>query len=346
MRAAPWLLLAALCAGGVGCNSILGIDHHDQAPGDATATPVDAPSPSPETGPDANSDTGMHPLSEAGDATVGDAFEAGDVTVEADTGQADTGGGPDGDTGASEPPMESGPDGPSCTDACTLGQTRCTSGGVQTCQAGAGSCTLWVTTKTCGSNQSCTVGGADAGAMASCTCKASACTQVGMICQDTQTLGTCAKDADGCFYVSSTSMCATPKSCSGIAPGAVCSLTCSDSCTQGQTSCVSGGLATCTVGSNGCRSYGAPAACGAHQSCTGAAGAAACTCNTDPVCTAAGTACSDSTHQVACASDSQNCVYQSGAPSACPNGACSGSACSNICEFDNSTFDNGCVFAP
>src|SRR5207237_3993276 len=92
----------------------------------------------------------------------------------------------------------------------------------------------------------------DLDAGASCTCNASLCTQQGTACQDSQTVATCSVDSSGCPYVASTAMCSAPKSCAGTAPTAACSLTCTNSCSPGQTSCVSGGLATCSLGSNGC----------------------------------------------------------------------------------------------
>jgi hypothetical protein len=215
-----------------------------------------------------------------------------------------------------------GPDSPTCTNACTLGATACAVGVVQTCQAQANGCTQWVTTETCGMHQTCVGAGTDAGA-ASCTCTSSACMQIGTLCQDAQTLATCAKDSDGCFYVASNSSCTMPMSCSGMAPSAACSLTCTNSCTSGQTACISGGVATCALGSSGCYSYGAPVACGTHQSCTGTAGAAACTCNTDPVCSVVGNTCANATTLATCTKDAQNCVYAS-TSTTCP---CSAGAC-------------------
>jgi hypothetical protein len=215
-----------------------------------------------------------------------------------------------------------------CTNPCTAGLTQCTSGAVQTCQTQANGCTQWVTAATCGTNQTCTVTG-PAGATASCTCNSTQCAEAGTVCQNAKTLATCAKDANGCFYVAATSPCATPTSCSGMAPGAACSGTCSDSCTQGQTACSPGGLETCALGSNGCWTYAAPVACGAHQSCTGTAGAAICTCNNVPGCIAPGASCATVTSLVTCSTDAQNCVYQS-ASSACSN-CVGGDCCTDQC---------------
>jgi len=265
-----------------------------------------------------------------GDATAMTHAEAGDAAVEApaDATVASTDASTVGTDSAPEGgPMDSGPDGgPTCTTACTKGLTQCASGVVQTCQAQANGCTQWVTTATCGSHQTCTASTADGGAVA-CACNASQCTEIGTVCQNNQTVATCAKDADGCFYASSTSPCATPMFCSGMPPSAACSLTCTNSCTQGQTSCVNDQVATCTLGSDGCYSYGAPAACpSSHQICTGTAGSAACTCSADPTCIAVGDVCATTTTLATCAKDAQNCIYKTGSET-CASGGCSAAAC-------------------
>jgi hypothetical protein len=233
-------------------------------------------------------------------------------------------------------PRDGGDAGPTCVNACTAGQTRCNAfttdagapsyASVETCQVQSTGCTRWVKTSTCGVHQSCQSMGPAAG----CTCNASACSQAGTLCQDAQTLVTCAQDADGCFFVGSAAGCPAPKSCSGMAPGAACSTTCMDSCAQGQTLCVPGGVASCTLGANGCRAYGPPVPCGTHQICAGAAGAQACTCAGDPLCNPAAV-CVNATTLAVCSKDSQNCAYASGM-STCANGACSGGACcTNAC---------------
>lgn len=103
-------------------------------------------------------------------------------------------------------------------------------------------------------------------------------------------------------------------------------------CTQGQTSCVSGGVAACTVAADGCGGFGVASACGVRQSCTEDAGTAACVCNPDPVCTAVGTACGDASTLSTCEQDSQGCFYEA-TSSTCLNGACSaGSCCTNACS--------------
>jgi hypothetical protein len=283
--------------------------------GSHTSTPVaDGGSADVESGTAEQPDGDATVMAEAG----GDALDAGgDAALEAATGP---------DDGL----VEAETDSPACTNACALGLTECGTGVVQTCKAQANGCTGWVTTTTCGAHQACTVSGADAGAVATCTCNASVCTQEGKGCQDQQTLVNCALDADGCL-VGSTSPCPTGQSCGGTQPNASCSAICQSSCTSGQTSCVSGSLATCTLGSNGCYSYGTPVGCQPHQSCTGSSGTAACTCNADPVCSAVGNACASSTTLATCAKDAQNCVFAS-TTSTCTNGACSaGACCTNTC---------------
>jgi hypothetical protein len=215
-----------------------------------------------------------------------------------------------------------------CTNACTAGVTQCGPSGVQTCQTQASGCTGWTTTTACGPHQTCTPASV-AGVPASCTCSASQCAAAGTVCQDAQTVATCAGDANDCFYAVSTSPCVAPMSCSGAAPGAACSAACTNSCTQGQTSCVPGGVATCTLGTNGCWAFAAPVTCGVHQSCSGAAGTAACTCNADPVCTTVGATCASPTSLATCTTDPQGCVYASAVSTctSCAAGACCTSSC-------------------
>jgi hypothetical protein len=236
-----------------------------------------------------------------------------------------------GEAGTENMTADSGADGTTCTSACTAGAVQCAGGAIQTCQAQPGqanACTQWATTTTCGPHQGCTATGQDAGAP-SCSCTASPCTEVGPVCQDAQTVAVCAKDADGCLYVASSTSCTAPMSCSGAAAAAQCALTCTDSCKQGQTTCVAGGIETCTLGANGCWAYGPAAACGPHQSCAGAAGAAACECNADPVCKAAGTSCANTTTLVTCATDAQGCAYEAASSTctSCSAGACCTSSC-------------------
>ncbi len=224
---------------------------------------------------------------------------------------------------------DGGTEAAACTNVCTAGLTQCSPGGVQTCQTQASGCTGWTITTACGPHQTCTAAGIAAGAAPSCTCSASQCAAIGTVCQDAQTVATCAKDDNGCFYAASTSPCTAPMSCPSAAPSAACAAACTNSCTQGQTSCLSGGIATCTLGTNGCWAFAAPMPCGAHQSCSGAAGTASCTCNADPVCTTVGATCASPTSLATCTADPQGCVYASAISTcaSCAAGACCTSSC-------------------
>lgn len=102
-------------------------------------------------------------------------------------------------------------------------------------------------------------------------------------------------------------------------PSAACSLSCASSCSQGQTSCVSGGVATCTLASNGCWAYGTPTACtDPHQTCTGSSGSAECTCSVDPYCTSTASVCTNTMMYATCTRDTQGCYYAE-AMTACGN---------------------------
>ena len=331
--------LAAMLAGIGGCRDVLGIGYLSDDVNDGST--ADASGNSPGAGGDAT-DVGDGPL-DASPGTRQDALALGDAAVEADS-TAETGGheAPDGSEGgqmgvaeAGDAPndvAESGVDGAPCTNACTNGLTECVSGGVQTCEVQPNGCTQWVSTSTCGAHQSCS---ASTGS-AACACNATVCTQAGAVCQDSQTLVTCATDSDGCLYAASTSPCTAPQFCSGMAPGAMCSTTCSNSCSQGQTSCVSGALATCTQGSNGCLAYGTPAACGSHQTCTGASGSASCTCNKDSLCAATGTVCADASTLATCAQDAQGCIYKSTSSACGSHKSCTGASGSAMCTCNAS----------
>ena len=310
--------------GGAGVASTLDASPADTGAGvdgsrDATTTAM-------ESGASDATTTAME--SGAGDATT-TAMEsgAGDATADGDAAAVSAADATDAVPGATEAGPDSGPDAPTCVDECTLGHSQCISGGVQTCKTQPSGCTKWVTTSTCGTHQACAI----KGGTAACGCTASTCTLAGTVCQDAQTVATCTQDADGCLYVASTSSCTMPMSCSGMAPNAGCSLTCSNSCTQGQTTCMAGGLATCTLGANGCWAYAAPVACGARQTCGGTAGTATCSCNTDPTCSAVGMTCASPTSLATCAKDPQGCFYVA-MSTTCSNGACSaGACCTNTC---------------
>jgi len=231
-----------------------------------------------------------------------------------------------------------------CTNTCTAGLTECAAGGgsVETCQTQSSGCTGWTVTTTCGSHETCST----TEGTATCTCDSTVCTQAGAQCESTTTLATCAKDTNNCLYVASTSPCTSPETCGGTAPDAACALTCSNSCSSGQTSCISGELATCTLQGNGCYAYGTPAGCpSSHQTCTGAAGSAVCACNTDPVCgTTLGNVCVSTADVATCSADSQGCIFES-TSSMCGSNAplCSGGMCISSCLIGGTLYASGVV---
>ena len=219
-----------------------------------------------------------------------------------------------------------------CQGACSPGQTTCSAGGIQTCDAMGN----WGTATPCGANQSCT-GGAMTGNPATCTCNVDAtCKSAGLACANGSTVVNCTQDAQGCWYASSTSMCANG-ACFGSAGSAGC---CTNGCTANATQCGGAGLQTCQVQANGCTGWNAGAACGTHQTCTGPAGTAACTCNTDALCTATGNVCSG-TSIVRCAQDAQNCFYQAGTQSCGTNQMCSSGMC--VCNSGFTSCGTSCV---
>jgi formylglycine-generating enzyme required for sulfatase activity len=338
----------SMCASGESCQPSTGMCGSNIIP--PSALPTYMPGQSLDAGPDSGSGTvstsagtgssanGSSASSSSGPGVTSTATSTGSSTNgsgPSDTGTStSTGAGTSTGTGADAGPSGTGTStgtGTGCTDACTAGLTECASGGVQTCQTPTGGCTQWVTTATCGSNQMCAV----TGGSAACICNSTVCAAAGSICQDAQTVATCAKDTNGCLYVASTATCTSPESCAagdgGL--GAACSLTCSSSCTKGEASCVSGDLATCTQGTNGCWALGTPVACGAHQSCTGNAGTAACTCNASTVCTETGTACDGNGTVATCDKDANGCFYAASTqPCASPE-SCVGNAPNAKCAL-------------
>ncbi len=338
-------LWAGLIATGLaltGCGSILGIQVYDQDADNSTNVGSDS-SVADQSSPDAAS------VDAAPDTTTG--ADAADAAADRVDGFAADAPGADAIDGSL--PIDAGAEGGSdarqCTDMCNAGTTRCSSdnGSTQVCQTVASGCTDWVTGTTCGTNRTCVF---TSGA-ASCACNPSICTVVGNVCQDAQTVANCAKDANNCLYVvMPTTNCSAPDSCSGTAPGAMCSPTCANSCTQGQTSCVSGGQANCTLGTNGCYAYGQPMQCGPRQTCSGSAGSGGCACNTDPLCSNLGNVCASSTSYATCAQDGQMCFYQASvtpcaAGKICQGGNCvcpAGSHdCSGTCSSNSSTSSCG-----
>lgn len=247
---------------------------------------------------------------------------------------------------SSIPPVDGSTDSPITTDAnacigaCTPGATQCTDAGVETCAGQDAGCAAWAVTSACSPGQACTFT-EDAGA--SCACALNACgPDGGTACENAGAiLDTCSVDSKGCAYVSASGPCPSGEFCSGQAPNAACSSTCTPSCTSGQTECVTGGLATCTSVNN-CLEWGAAVACGPHQQCQGAVGSAQCTCAIDPVCQGAASYCENGT-LVTCTTDSNGCAYQQ-TSQACSSGACevsgsTASCCAQACNGTCATLD-------
>ena len=266
-----------------------------------------------------------------GDATSGSSGGSGSSSGAGSSGSSSDGGTSDADattqsvSDAGEDAADATEEGePSACTNCTVSASDCASGGgaLQTCEL-VGGCTQWVTSA-CGAHQTCT----STGSSASCTCNSSICSESGTTCEDIDTVADCEVDGNGCAYVESTTTCTSPESCSGMEPAAACSLTCTSRCANGDTACVSGGLATCMLGSNGCWAYATPVAClGSNQSCTGPSGAAACTCNAS-VCSSLAHAC-DSSDVASCAEDAYGCYYEMSL-SSCSIG-CHGGVC-DVCS--------------
>lgn len=129
--------------------------------------------------------------------------------------------------------------------SCQENTTRCSENALETC----GQDGQWGAAKACGPRQVC--GGATGSAQ--CTCKIDPlCSSPGGTCAGAATLDTCAQDAQGCLYESS-SPC-TNGACSGDPGAAFC---CTNSCTLGAQQCGSTTtIQTCVVASNGCTIYG------------------------------------------------------------------------------------------
>lgn len=345
--AALTVLLASVCAGKFDCpvgDSCQPAPQRGRAAGSCGSNAVDVAT-LPAFSEDALKDAGVASVRDGSlgagrDAQLDTARSIDDASLDEPNTQADAqsevGVAGTEDAALSDGPATSDGNSPdACTDECTADLTRCDPKGnaVQRCVRQAGGCSQWTTSTTCGANQTCSGSGA-----ATCACKSTICSKPGTTCEDAQTLATCAADSEGCIHVMATSACGSPQSCSGISPSAVCSLTCTSSCSRDQTACVSGKLVACTLGNNGCWSYGTPAACpSARQSCTGAAGSAVCSCNADALCSSVSPVCANGAALANCAQDAQGCLYQASSTS-CTNGACSaGACCTNTCTQGQSS---------
>jgi hypothetical protein len=176
-----------------------------------------------------------------------------------------------------------------CTAApagCTAAGTFCTNDNLNTCAQDANGCFFVMTMRTCGSRQSCT------GALpsAACTCAAGppGCTAAGTFCPSTTSTGTCAQDADGCFFqMGASSNCPTGQLCVASGAAAACQCpaigtTAGTGCpTAGATLCSGSSVLTCTA-ANGCNTWVATTDCatqgGGGLTCGSKGGAPACQC--------------------------------------------------------------------
>jgi len=209
-----------------------------------------------------------------------------------------------------------------CPSVCTSGQSVCGDGGVLTCEVpDGGSCRTWVETTTCGVHQTC--GNPADGGAATCSCIATACAGNGTACQPGagNVLLTCTTDVNGCAFVADAGACSTSGYvCSGSAPNAACSATCTSTCALGQQECVGSDIAVCGDAGNGCLAYGFPGACSdSYMSCTGSVGTANCTCNADPFCSSSASSCYQN-GIITCHQDTSGCWYHS--TSACGAQVC------------------------
>jgi hypothetical protein len=108
--------------------------------------------------------------------------------------------------------------------------------GIQTCQANVDGCLVWTDSMTCGERQTCDTSGADVACRCNIECTTSGETQ----CSTTNTtvIQTCTADNHGCLYWADGTDCAdTSQFCDDANEPAVCSTTCTNQCTAGETQC-------------------------------------------------------------------------------------------------------------
>src|SRR4051794_27156786 len=125
----------------------------------------------------------------------------------------------DAQTDATTDAQGDGGDGSTCMPACTVGDKRCGTGGLQTCELVNG-CATWGTEMACGANRTCT----GTGAASACTCAAppAACTMAGNFCSSGTVRSTC-EMVNGCLVLSATTKtCGAHQTCTGVSPSGDC----------------------------------------------------------------------------------------------------------------------------
>lgn len=172
---------------------------------------------------------------------------------------------------------------------CSIGASRCTGTGVETCDWNVLSgCTQWKP-GTCASGSTCQNG--------SCTSCNSTCTAGAQRCAG-NTVETCVADTSGCTRWQAGQTCGN--FCSGGACG-----TCGTSCTPGQTRCQgTGGVETCFIDQNSCPAWGPAQQCAPNSVC--AAGGLCHECST--TCTQGSKRCGASGSTEECRLDATGCM--------------------------------------
>lgn len=207
-----------------------------------------------------------------------------------------------------------GMDVPGCPSICTIGTSRCgTGGGVQMCVLTAG-CPAWGTESACGARARCM-----AQPTVRCVCDPppAGCTATpGAFCSDAMTLETCAADATNCIYKQPARSCPAGKPCAGAYGAATCSCAAPPAVCQNVMGTVCDGTSRavrCAFDGNMCLAVASTETCTGGQSCSGSPGAASCKCPADPPeCQGVrnGTVCMGNS-VVTCTASAQGCVTAS-----------------------------------
>lgn len=143
-----------------------------------------------------------------------------------------------------------------CNDVCTLGGSRCTAEGAQTCVSVDG-CPRWSDAIACGTDEVCSGG----------QC-ASECQQICTL-GDRECVGeqyrVCEENVDGCADWSTPSACNDGQTCSG----GQCGESCTDACDAGELRCDNAStFQVCEEQSSGCLDWSVAEACPAGASCS------------------------------------------------------------------------------